>query len=40
MLIYLDTMICIYAVEGSPSFQARAKAAAGGDASRRRPTRR
>ena len=26
MLIYLDTVICIYAVEGAPSFQARAKA--------------
>ncbi len=24
MLVYLDTVICIYAVEGSPSFQARA----------------
>ena len=26
MLIYLDSVICIYAVEGAPSFQARAKA--------------
>jgi predicted nucleic acid-binding protein len=26
MLIYLDSVICIYAVEGSPSFQARARA--------------
>ena len=26
MLVYLDTVICIYAVEGAPSFQARAKA--------------
>ena len=26
MLIYLDTVICIYAVEGAPSFQARARA--------------
>jgi uncharacterized protein len=24
MLVYLDTVICIYAVEGSPSFQTRA----------------
>jgi hypothetical protein len=27
MLVYLDTVICIYAVEGSPSFQARARLA-------------
>jgi predicted nucleic acid-binding protein len=26
MVIYLDTVICIYAVHGSPSFQARARA--------------
>lgn len=26
MLVYLDTVICIYAVEGAPSFQARAGA--------------
>jgi predicted nucleic acid-binding protein len=26
MLVYLDTVICIYAVEGVPSFQARALA--------------
>src|SRR5579859_2958085 len=26
MLVYLDAVICIYAVEGAPSFQARAKA--------------
>jgi uncharacterized protein len=26
MLVYLDAVICIYAVEGSPSFQARARA--------------
>ena len=26
MLVYLDTVICVYAVEGSPSFQARASA--------------
>jgi predicted nucleic acid-binding protein len=26
MLVYLDSVICIYAVEGAPSFQARAKA--------------
>jgi predicted nucleic acid-binding protein len=26
MLVYLDTVICIYAVEGTPSFQARARA--------------
>jgi len=26
MLVYLDTVVCIYAVEGSPSFQARARA--------------
>jgi predicted nucleic acid-binding protein len=26
MLVYLDTVICIYAVEGAPSFQARARA--------------
>jgi uncharacterized protein len=26
MLVYLDTVICIYAVEGALSFQARAKA--------------
>lgn len=26
MLVYLDTVICIYAVEGSPSFQTRARA--------------
>jgi predicted nucleic acid-binding protein len=26
MLVYLDSVICIYAVEGSPSFQARARA--------------
>ena len=26
MLVYLDTVICIYAVEGVPSFQARATA--------------
>ena len=25
-LVYLDTVICIYAVEGAPSFQARARA--------------
>ena len=25
-LVYLDSVICIYAVEGSPSFQARARA--------------
>ena len=25
MLVYLDTVICIYAVEGAPSFRARAK---------------
>lgn len=26
MLVYLDTVICIYAIEGTPSFQARARA--------------
>jgi uncharacterized protein len=26
MLVYLDTVICVYAVEGAPSFQARARA--------------
>jgi hypothetical protein len=26
MLVYLDSVICIYAVEGTPSFQARAQA--------------
>ncbi len=26
MLVYLDAVICIYAVEGAPSFQARARA--------------
>src|SRR6266404_5805502 len=26
MLVYLDTVICIYSVEGAPSFQARARA--------------
>ena len=26
MLIYLDSVICIYAVEGAPSFQTRARA--------------
>jgi predicted nucleic acid-binding protein len=26
MAVYLDTVICIYAVEGAPSFQARARA--------------
>jgi predicted nucleic acid-binding protein len=26
MLVYLDTVICIYAVEGAPPFQARARA--------------
>ena len=26
MLIYLDSVICIYAVDGAPSFQARARA--------------
>jgi uncharacterized protein len=26
MLVYLDSVICIYAIEGAPSFQARAKA--------------
>ena len=26
MLVYLDSVICIYAVEGSPSFMARARA--------------
>src|SRR5450759_767494 len=26
MLVYLDSVICIYAVEGTPSFQARARA--------------
>ena len=26
MLVYLDSVICIYAVEGAPSFQVRAKA--------------
>jgi predicted nucleic acid-binding protein len=26
MLVYLDTVICIYAVEGAPSFEARARA--------------
>ena len=26
MLVYLDTVICVYAVEGSLSFQARARA--------------
>jgi predicted nucleic acid-binding protein len=36
MLVYLDTVICIYAIEGLPSFQARARARlatmrAGGD---------
>lgn len=36
MLIYLDTVICIYTVEGPPTFQARAVARlaamkAGGD---------
>lgn len=25
MLVYLDTVICIYAVEGAPSFQTRAR---------------
>jgi uncharacterized protein len=25
MLVYLDTVVCIYAVEGAPSFQARAQ---------------
>ena len=25
MLVYLDTVICVYAVEGAPSFQARAR---------------
>lgn len=25
MLVYLDSVICIYAVEGAPSFQARAR---------------
>src|SRR5437867_2690901 len=27
MLVYLDSVICIYAVEGAPSFQARARLA-------------
>ena len=26
MLLYLDTVICIYALEGAPSFQVRARA--------------
>jgi predicted nucleic acid-binding protein len=26
MLVYLDTVICIYAVEGAPAFQAQARA--------------
>jgi predicted nucleic acid-binding protein len=26
MVVYLDSVICIYAIEGSPSFQARARA--------------
>jgi len=26
MLVYLDSVICIYAVEGAPSFEARARA--------------
>jgi hypothetical protein len=26
MLVYLDSVICIYAVEGAPSFQMRARA--------------
>ena len=26
MLVYLDSVICIYAIEGTPSFQARARA--------------
>ena len=26
MLVYLDTVLCIYAVEGAPSFQVRARA--------------
>src|SRR5436309_12888513 len=26
MLVYLDSVICIYAVEGAPSFQVRARA--------------
>lgn len=26
MVVYLDTVICIYAVEGAPAFQARARA--------------
>jgi predicted nucleic acid-binding protein len=26
MLVYLDSVICIYAVEGAPTFQARARA--------------
>ena len=26
MLVYLDTVICIYSVEGAPAFQARARA--------------
>lgn len=26
MLVYLDTVICVYALEGAPSFQARARA--------------
>lgn len=26
MMVYLDSVICIYAVEGAPSFQARARA--------------
>jgi predicted nucleic acid-binding protein len=26
MLVYLDSVICIYAVEGAPSFQAKARA--------------
>lgn len=26
MLVYLDTVICIFAVEGAPTFQARARA--------------
>jgi hypothetical protein len=44
MLVYLDTVICIYAVEGAPPFQARAGArlaamqAAGDDLIRRVPS--
>jgi hypothetical protein len=26
MLVYLDTVVCIYAVEGAPAFQVRARA--------------